>query len=112
MDPTDILDFYFEISQGDATGDILMTGEEIASFTLGTTAEATAGGVRIMSDGVRAPIADGRIIRFWMDVDPTTQSSTIFDSRGILVGIVLTITTDADPLRKKQRTVGIRVANQ
>lgn len=113
LDPADTLDFYLTLSQGaqDASPPpILLTGESVASMMLAPTAEAVAAGLTIKSGGgYPAPAVDtSNVLSFWAGVVSGQQNASVFDD-GVDCGVVLTITTNNNPPRVKQRTMVIRV---
>lgn len=116
IEPVDLLDFYVGISQGQAEGDILQPGEDVASYTLALPLEASAAGLTIVEKEVEkgkyaTRLAD-RTLAFWLNINPAQQKSTAFDGQGATLPIELTITTTNTPPRIKQRTLKIRVTNK
>lgn len=117
MDPADIADFEIKITQ---EGDVLPTGEwpfleageEIESYTLMTTAEAVAAGLSIKVDGDYGTTLVGHNLTFWLEVDPGFQGHAMFNGAGQTFGIELLALTTSSPQRRKQRTIGVKVANQ
>lgn len=111
MDPTDVVDFYISVTEGNDGQSILMPNEGIASYTLGLSPEAALAGLQLLTDA-RKPVREGKNISLWLSVDPAKRALPVFDGTGLLLGIELTIVTDAIPSRTKQRTFGVRVVNK
>lgn len=112
MDPSDIRDYEVVLSQGTDVTSFLDPAEGVASFTVALSAEAVAAGLTIKTEGGYATSITDTTIRFWLEVDAGSQGSTAFDGNGLALGIVITVTTNSTPARKKQRTVIVNVANQ
>lgn len=112
-DPADVLDWQFTLTQGAADASptpLLQTGESVSSFTLTLPAESIAAGLLIKSGGdFPAPTLAGLLLTFWLAIDPTMQSSSIFNGAGVKLPLELTIKTSAG--RIKQRTLTVTVAN-
>lgn len=108
MDPSEVLDFDFDFAS--APNPVLAEGETIASYSLATTAEAAAHGLRIMSSGSYVPALTSAdtVIRLWLDVDPLEVDNAAF-AEGISLGIEATIVTDSTPARTRQRTFEVTV---
>lgn len=112
MDPADLIDFETTLSQGDDPEDLLQLDENVTSFTLAVTAEAAAAGLQLQETAGRAPSLDGTVLRFWLAIDPADQAADLFSGAGVNLAIELTINTDASPLRRRQRTMIVQVAQQ
>lgn len=118
LDPADILDFYVSLAQGaeDAVlPPILLVGEAVATLAVAVTTEAAAVGLKIMTGGsYPAPKVDPatNVVTLWLGVDSARQGDSVFNGVGVTVGVELTITTNNNPPRVKQRTVSIKVAQQ
>jgi hypothetical protein len=92
--------------------EILQTGESVASFTVALTAEAIAAGLQINTTSGYSTLLVGNVITFWVSVISGSQSSAVFIGAGLTIGIEITVTTNANPARVKQRTVVVTVAQQ
>ena len=105
MDPQEQLDWLLPF------GDLLETGERIASFTLTADADAAALGFTISSGSGRtaAATADGRSIRAWFEVDEAEQDNAAWDDLGTDCVVEAEIVTDASPARTRQRSFVLRV---
>ncbi len=112
MDPADVVDFKLTISQGDDDGDMLQSGENVASYTLTATAEAVAAGLQVLQSGGRQPALVGNLLQFWLSVQSMLQSASLFGGAGVQLAIELTVVTTATPARTRQRTILITVAQQ
>jgi hypothetical protein len=111
-DPADVLDWQITLSQGSTGLETLQPGESVASFTVALTAEAIAAGLQINTTSGYATLLVGNVITFWLSVTSGVQASTVFSGAGLAVGVEITITTNANPARVKQRTVVVTVAQQ
>ena len=114
LDPGDTLDFYAALSVGAqdvSPAPMLLTGETVAGLVVAVSSEAAAVGLKIMSgSGYPAPaINSSNVISFWLSVDAAMRSSTVFNDGGILLGVELTITTNNNPPRIKNRTLAVLV---
>jgi hypothetical protein len=112
MDPADVLDWQATLSQGSTGLEMLQVGESVVSFAVALTAEAIAAGLQINTTNGYATLLVGNVISFWVSVLSGSQASAVFMGAGLPVGIEITITTDANPARVKQRTVIVTVAQQ
>lgn len=110
MDPRDKLDIYPVLTRGDTLRDILQTGEEVVSFSVGLTAEAAAAGLRL-GTGSKAPRYANLVFYAQLSVLPEMQGAAIFAGAGLVVGVEITFTTNIDE-REKQYTVGVKVVNK
>lgn len=111
LDPYELLEFEPTITG--ATG-LLEDGESISSFTLTAGAEAAALGISISTEAgyVASTIDAARGVRFWMEVAGGFQQNAAFDGEGVAVPIVLSLTTNNSPARRRQRTMIVRVKQQ
>jgi hypothetical protein len=112
LDPADIETFRIILSQGTEPDDMLSPGEDVQSFTLALTPEAVAVGLLIKTGGGYTTALDGLDVDFWLEVDSGEQADPRFDGAGVTVGLELTIDTTSSPMRRKQRTVAVNIANQ
>lgn len=116
MDPSDVLDFSVTVTRGDPDdlpAPFLLTGENVASFTLALSAEAIAAGLLLKSGGGYPPPTFADLVcTFWLAVDPAMQASAAFAAAGLTLAIELTVVTTSTPPRTKQRTLTVTVANQ
>jgi hypothetical protein len=102
--------FYAVLTRGDQVRDILQTGEEIVSFTVTPNSEATAAGLKVLSDADFLPRYSDLVFGFWIDVDPSLRGSTVFNGTGIVLGVEISFVTNLQ--QSDQITVGIRVVNK
>lgn len=109
FDPSDILDFYLGLTEGDDEGD-LQVGEKVDTFSLTLSPEAVAAGLILMGEG-RTRIS-GNVLGFWLQASTAAQVSSIFDGAGISLPIVFTYTTTNTPPRTIQRTLVVIGRNQ
>jgi hypothetical protein len=117
IDPADIADSKVVLTQeGDTLPagqrPLLEAGEAVESYTLTPTAEAVAAGLIIKEGGGYETTLAGKDLRFWLEVDPSFQGHQMFNGEGQTFGIELTVLTTSSPQRRKQRTIGVKVANQ
>lgn len=112
IDPADTEFFTIELTQGLTGTELLVPGENVASFSLSVTAEAVAAGLQIKTGSGYATTLNALQITFWACVGVSHQADAGFSGTGLALGIELTITTDATPPRVKQKTVVIQVAQQ
>lgn len=103
-------DFYPVLTRGDQVRDILQPDEEVTSFTVTPTSDATAAGLRVLTADTFAPRYADRVFGFWVDIDPAMRGSSIFNGTGIVLGVELGFVTNFQ--RSDQITVGIRVVNK
>jgi hypothetical protein len=115
LDPSDVDLFGLDISQGVqgvAPFPILAPGENVASFNMAPLPESVALGFAIKSgNGYSLPTLVGRRVSFWPEIVDAMKESPLFDTPK-LIGIVVTITTDAVPPRVKQRTFTLEYQHQ
>ena len=112
MDSADVLDWQVTLSQGSTGLETLQPGESVASFTVALTAEAIAAGLQINTTSGYATLLVGNVITFWLSVTSGSLANAAFLGAGTGFGIEITITTNANPARVKQRTVVVTVAQQ
>jgi hypothetical protein len=115
LDPFDVDWFGVDISrgvQGVTPFPILAPGENVAAFTVQPQPEAVDAGLIIMSgNGYPQAAIVGTTLSIYLAVAEAKQSNSKFDV-GMLLGIELSITTDAVPPRKKQRTFTVLIINK
>ncbi len=107
MDPGELLDF--DILMNSGTVKLLADGESAASYTLALYPEAIALGFTIRNDGLYAPVNDGTKLSLWFEVAPEFWLSSAFDGSGAMMAMVLTVTTNSVPPRRRQRTLTLGV---
>jgi len=111
LDPFDIEKYTVTISKAgvtQATYPILDANENVAEYSLGLTAEAIAVGLRILDESPYYTTLSGLLVNFALSVDESMQNLPIF-TKGIEVGIELTVLSDAIAPRRKQRTLAVKV---
>jgi hypothetical protein len=102
--------YYVVLTQGDGVKDILQPGEDVVSFTVSPTSEATAAGLRVLTDTEKLPRYADLVFGFWIDIDPAMKSNLVFNSPGAVLGVEISFTTSLG--QEDQYTVGIRVVNK
>lgn len=107
QDPRDRVDYLVDCSKG-----LLENAETIASYTITLRPEAAALGMMISSAPYAPSMPSSSTIKFWIEFDPTYQSNVAFDGAGQTLGVEIEIVTNNVPARRRQRTVGIQVAQQ
>ncbi|WP_380925503.1 hypothetical protein [Sphingomonas leidyi] len=112
IDPADIEVFTVNLKKGLDADAILTPTEAVDTYTLTLLPEAVAAGLIIATDDGRETTLIGTQLRFWLKVDPAMQNDAIFDGGGQSLGLELTIETNSNPPRRKQRTLSVQVANQ
>ena len=113
LDPADIDYYGLIVTQAGTDTDpfpILNAGETITSYTLALPAEAVAAGLIIRADAGREMTLVGNALTFWLSIDPSLASSSIFDGAGVTLPLELTVNTSG--LRRKQKTSTITVKQQ
>lgn len=120
MDPADILDWSFPLTQDGSTDEqfpLLAAGETIDTFTLTLSAEAVALGLIVLDGAYKGstypgPTLSGLIVTFWLAVDDSAQGSAAFNGAGVTLGLEFTGWTTNTPRRRKQRSATVTIANQ
>lgn len=112
MDSSDVLDWQVTLSQGSTGLETLQIAESVVGFTVALTAEAIAAGLQINTTGGYSTLLVGNVITFWVSVTAGSLANSAFLGAGTGFGIEITITTNANPARVKQRTVVVTVAQQ
>ena len=102
MDPTDIVDYEIDL------GPLLETGEVVATHTETVPTESVLLGLEIKTTGGYITTLTGNILKIWLGVLLAEQANSAFVD-GVTLPIEITITTNSTPLRKKQRTVAVKV---
>ncbi len=114
LDPSDVENFTLTISKAGlhpAKFPILDAGEDVADYDLALQAEAIALGVRIKNEAPHFTYISGQLLNFTLYVVPEKRALAVFN-KGVEIGLELTVRTDADAWREKQRTVAIMVKQQ
>lgn len=120
ISPRDVLDVTAILSKEgtavptgpDGGAPFLLADEDIASFTIATTAEAAALGFQVKSGGKYDPVVIGTKVQFWVGVLPGMRSSAVFLGEGIKLGAEFVGITTNDPPREKEKTIVFQVAKQ
>jgi len=108
MDPTDQIDYVADFM---GATPLLDVGETIAGFTVALMPEAVLLGVMISSGSGRDPVLiAGTAIKIWLEVQTADREDPEFTGKGVVVGVVFTITTTSSPSRRRQRTFALSVA--
>lgn len=100
MDPYDIVDYTVDVTN------LLESGEGVAGYTLALPAESVLLGLSLGADEYTSTISNN-VIRMWLST--TKPNDAAFDGTGAILPIELTVTTTANPPRKKQRTLAVKV---
>lgn len=104
IDPTDRTDFIVQF------GSLLEAGEKIDEATVTVMPEGVALGLTILEDVDHGPfITEDTNIELTLEVDEDYRDNAAFDGSGSLLPILFTITTDATPFRRYQRTMVVKV---
>jgi hypothetical protein len=103
MDPQDIVDYTVDIST------LLEEGETAASYTISLPAESVLLGLTL-GTGEYASTITNNIIRMWLSC--SKPNDTAFDGTGVTLPIEISTISNATPPRKKQRTLGVKVAQR
>ena len=110
MEPSDIVDFIFDLSN------MLAPGEKIdpTNWQLTMSPEGTALGVQIGTAGLYAPqvVNGGLALRFWLSVTPDQQANILYNGAGTMVPILVIASTTNAPPRTFQRTLMVRIAQR
>lgn len=72
LDPSDVVDFYVVVSQGEPDANpptVLLMGEAIADYSLALSSEATAVGLRIVQREGYENRLSGNVLTLWFEVD-------------------------------------------
>lgn len=104
MDPYDVVDFTIDVTN-------LLSSDSVSSFTITPYTESTLLGLEIGS-GAYAPSIAGNIITVWLQIGLANQANPAFDGAGATLPIELSITTNSSPVRKRQRTLVVKVAQR
>lgn len=108
MDPAERIDYQIRLK--DAGKELLEAAESIDTYTLTLYPEAIALGLNILTAGAYAPFEDGSNITFWLDVDEGFKQDAAYDGNGATLAMELTVITDNNPARTRQRTLTVGVA--
>ena len=105
LDPQEELDWTLNLSS------LLEADEEIDSYELVLLPEAVALGLTLMSGGGRdhALTPGNRGISFWTEIDDAFKNDPAFDG-GVLLPMEVTIVTNSNPTRTRNRTFRFPVA--
>jgi hypothetical protein len=111
MDPSDIVDFSFTLSQGDVGTEMLASTESVASYTLALRPEAVAAGLQLQTSAPYGTTLIANVLRFWVSIASAHVADAGWDA-GVDLGIEFTITTTNVPPRVRQKTLVITVQSQ
>lgn len=108
LDPQEELDWIIPCAP------LLEAGEEILSYTLTVLPEAVALGLTIMSGGGRdhGLVEGNQSILVWLEIDDAFESNAAFDEGGINLPMEVTIVTNSDPRRTRNRIFLVPVRHQ
>jgi hypothetical protein len=105
LDPANELDFTFDVA------DLLQPLEVVSSCDIEVTADAASSGL-VLGTGAQAPAqVTATSWRIWLSIDPAMRDVIIFNDKGTVLTLTVTITTDSVPARVLRRFVGVRVVN-
>lgn len=104
MDPYDIVDFKI-----DCTG-LLEPYEMVSTYVVQPLSESVLLGLELAPAGYPTTLELNKIT-FWARIATVNQSDTIFQNE-VLLPLEISITTNAVPPRKRQRTVVLRVTQK
>lgn len=105
FDPSDRTDYLVQF------GALLTAGEVIDTASVTLLPEAVALGLTIIEDVAHGPsIADDTAIELWFEVEESFRENAAFVG-GVDLPVEFTITTNATPMRRFQRTMVLRVAH-
>ncbi len=110
------MDYAAVISRGDDPDDMLQPDENVTRFRLELGQEAETAGLVILDDDFyhsRIGLNEEGlvVVVFYVEVEAGKQNSPLFDG-GLLMPVKMTIWTDHEPPRIKQRTLVIMGINQ
>ncbi len=106
MDPSDRVDFIARFAS------LLEEGELIDTVSIALYPEAVALGFSILEGaGLGPSIINNDAVLFWVEVEAGMREGSQFNS-GARMPIEFTITTNATPFRRFQRTLIITVVHQ
>lgn len=105
LDPSDRADYVVQLRG-------LLTGDEIIATASATLLpEAVALGLSIIEDAQHGPaIADETNLEMWFEVDEDFRENAAFRG-GADLPVEITVTTNATPPRRFQRTMVLRVVH-
>lgn len=112
MDPTDLVDYVVWLR--DPEEPLLEVGESVTSFTVALSAEAVALGLEINNDPpyILELFDTGSRIKVWFSVALAFRANAAFDGDGVKLGVEVTINTNSNPPRRRQKTMVLKVAQQ
>lgn len=102
IDPYDIVDYEIDLAP------LLEVGEDVASHTLTIPTESALLGLEIKTTGGYTTNLNANILRFWLGINAIEQGNAAFVN-GVILPIEVSITTNSTPLRRKKRTVALKV---
>lgn len=107
MDPGESLDYRMKFAEG--ASPLLEDGELIETYTIALSPQAIALGLTIESSAPKEPqLVNGNEIALWFSIEPEFRSDPAFDG-GITFTMTVTIVTDANPSRTRERTFSLTV---
>lgn len=101
MDPYEVLDFQVNLAP------LLESGEAIAAHSVTIPTESSLLGLTLNPAGYSSSLASN-VLKFWLSIALAEQANAAFVN-GAILPIEISITTNATPARKKQRTVAVTV---
>lgn len=109
FDPKDRVEFILNL---DGPTGILEDGELVGTYELALTPEAAALGLQIGSGSYAPSQPNANQIKFWLEVAAEDQNDPAFSGAGTDLGIEVTVITNSNPARRRQRTAAVTVAQQ
>lgn len=103
MDPYDILDYEVDVTS------LLQSGESVTSYTVSLPTESSLLGLEILTTAPYSTSITGNVIRFYLGVIGAEQANAAFSGEGAVLPIEISINTNTNPPRRKQRTVAVVV---
>lgn len=108
MDPGELLDYQIRLKDGGLR--LLDDAESIASYTLTLYPEAVALGLEISSAAGYTPSNDTANITIWFQVASAFRENAAYSGEGATLAMELTVITTSVPVRRRQRTIVLGVA--
>lgn len=104
LNPGDEVDYTFDLA-----GNLLETGEAVASWSLTLSAASIAAGLQT-GTGQYASSLTGTVLRFWFSINPSHIADSDFDGTGSWLDMTVEVTTNNSPPRIRNRTLLIHVS--
>lgn len=105
LDPHEILDYSINLAP------LLEAGETISAHTVVACPESVLLGLEVKTTGGYATTLTSNVLKFYLGIATVEQANAMFNT-GVTLPLEISITTNAVPPRKKQRTVAVRVVQR